>query len=83
MEINLNLLQKEVLTIEDASVIENAIDNGFVDACDLFEDFVTYVSKNANVDYDTLMNFQDNIHYCKTNRSSLNALRVNSLIASS
>ena len=24
--------------------IMNAIDNGFVDTCDLFEDFVTYVS---------------------------------------
>jgi len=74
MELILNLLQKEVLTIEDASVIENAIDNGFVDTCDLFEDFVTYVSKNANVDYDTLMDFQEQYENLKSHNENLKHL---------
>jgi hypothetical protein len=74
MELILNLLQKEVLTIEDASVIENAIDNGFVDTCDLFEDFVTYVSKNTNVDYDTLMDFQEQYENLKSHKENLKNL---------
>jgi hypothetical protein len=74
MELILNLLQKEVLTIEDASVIENAIDNGFVETCDLFEDFVTYVLKNANVDYDTLMDFQEQYENLKSHKENLNHL---------
>ena len=74
MELILNLLQKEVLTIEDASVIENAIDNGFVDTCDLFEDFVTYVSKNANVDYDTLMDFKEQYENLKSHKENLKHL---------
>jgi hypothetical protein len=73
-KIILNLLQKEVLTIEDASVIENAIDNGFVDTCDLFEDFVTYVLKNANVDYNTLMDFQEQYENLKSHRENLKHL---------
>ena len=74
MEQILNLLQKEVLSIEDASVIENAIDNGFVDTCDLFEDFVTYVSKNSNVDYDTLMDFQEQYENLKSHKENLKHL---------
>jgi hypothetical protein len=74
MELILNLLQKEVLSIDDASVIENAIDNGFVDTCDLFEDFVTYVSKNTNVDYDTLMDFQEQYENLKSHKENLKNL---------
>ena len=74
MELILNLLQKEVLSIKDSSVIENAIDNGFVDTCDLFEDFVTYVSKNANVDYDTLMDFQEQYENLKSHKENLKNL---------
>ena len=74
MELILNLLQKEVLSIDDASVIENAIDNGFVDTCDLFEDFVTYVSKNADIDYDTLMDFQEQYENLKSHKENLKNL---------
>ena len=77
MELILNLLQKEVLSIKDSSVIENAIDNGFVDTCDLFEDFVTYVSKNANVDYDTLMDFQEQYENLKSHKENLKNLIIN------
>jgi len=74
MELILNLLQKEVLSIEDASIIENAIDSGYVDTCDLFDDFVTYVSKNADVDYDTLMDFQEQYENLKSHKENLKNL---------
>ena len=67
----LALLRKDLLSVEDDLKIMNAIDNGFVDTCDLFEDFVTYVSENASVDYDTLMNYQENYQNLLSHRENL------------
>ena len=67
----LALLRKDLLSVEDDLKIMNAINNGFVDTCDLFEDFVTYVSENASVDYDTLMNYQENYQNLLSHRENL------------
>ena len=67
----LTLLRKDLLSAEDDLMIMNVIDNGFVDTCDLFEDFVTYVSENANVDYDTLMNYQEHYQNLLSHRENL------------
>jgi hypothetical protein len=74
MESTLKLLRKDLLTDEDAEKVENAINNGFVDTCDLFEDFVTYVSENANVDYDTLMDYQEHYQNLRTHKENLEIL---------
>ena len=74
MESTLNLLRKDLLTNEDVEKIENAINNGFVDTCDLFEDFVTYVSENANVDYDTLMDYEEHYQNLLTHKENLDIL---------
>lgn len=67
----LALLRKDLLSVEDDLKIMNAIDNGFVDTCDLFEDFVTYVSENASVDYDTLMDYQEHYQNLLSHRENL------------
>ena len=67
----LTLMRKDLLSVEDDLTIMNAIDNGFVDNCDLFEDFVTYVSENAYVDYDTLMNYQEHYQNLLSHRENL------------
>jgi hypothetical protein len=67
----LTLMRKDLLSVEDNLMIMNAIDNGFVDTCDLFDDFVTYVSENASVDYDTLMNYQENYQNLLSHRENL------------
>ena len=67
----LTLMRKDLLSVEDNLMVMNAIDNGFVDTCDLFEDFVTYVSENASVDYDTLMNYQENYQNLLSHRENL------------
>ena len=67
----LTLLRKDLLSVEDDEIIMNAIDNGDIDACDLFDDFVTYVSENANVDYDTLMDYKENYQNLLTHRENL------------
>lgn len=74
MESTLKLLRKDLLVGEDAKKVENAINNGFVDTCDLFEDFVTYVSENANVDYDTLMDYQEHYQNLRTHKENLEIL---------
>ena len=67
----LTLMRKDLLSVEDNLMVMNAIDNGFVDTCDLFDDFVTYVSENASVDYDTLMNYQENYQNLLSHRENL------------
>ena len=67
----LALLRKDLLSVEDVLVIMNAFDNGSVDTCDLFEDFVTYVSENASVDYDTLMDYQEHYQNLLSHRENL------------
>ena len=67
----LALLRKDLLWVEDDLKIMNAINNGFVDTCDLFEDFVTYVSENASVDYDTLMDYQEHYQNLLSHRENL------------
>ena len=67
----LDLLRKDLLSVGDDEMIINAIDNGFVDTCDLFDDFVTYVSENANVDYDTLMDYQEHYQNLLSHRENL------------
>ena len=67
----LDLLRKDLLSVEDALMIMNAIDNGFVDTCDLFDDFVAYVSENANVDYDRLMDYQEHHQDLLSHRENL------------
>jgi hypothetical protein len=67
----LTLLRKDLLSAEDDLMIMNVIDNGFVDTCDLFEDFVTYVSENASVDYNTLMDYQEHYQNLLSHRENL------------
>jgi hypothetical protein len=67
----LTLLRKDVLSVEDDAMIMNAIDNGYIDTCDLFDDFVAYVSENANVDYDTLMGYQEHYQNLLSHRENL------------
>jgi len=67
----LTLLRKNLLSVEDCTLIMNAIDNGFVDTCDLFEDFITYVSENADVDYITLMDYQEHYQNLLSHRENL------------
>ena len=67
----LALLRKDLLSVEDVLVIMNAFDNGSVDTCDLFEDFVTYVSENASVDYDTLMDYPAHYQNLLSHRENL------------
>ena len=67
----LALMRTELLSVEDDLMIMNAIDNGFVDTCDLFDDFVAYVSENANVDYDTLMDYQEHYQNLLSHRENL------------
>jgi hypothetical protein len=67
----LTLFRKDLLSVEDDLIIMNAIDNGDIDTCDLFHDFVTYVSENANVDYDTLMNYQENYQNLLSHKENL------------
>jgi len=67
----LDLMRKDLLSVEDNLMIMNAIDNGYIDTCDLFDDFVTYVSENANVDYDTLMDYQEQYQNLLSHRENL------------
>ena len=67
----LDLMRKDLLSVEDNLMIMNAIDNGYIDTCDLFDDFVTYVSLNANVDYDTLMDYQEQYQNLLSHRENL------------
>jgi hypothetical protein len=67
----LTLMRKDLLLVEDNLMVMNAIENGFIDTCDLFEDFVTYVSENANVDYDTLINYQEHYQNLLSQRENL------------
>ena len=67
----LDLMRTELLSIEDDLMIINAIDNGLIDTCDLFEDFVTYVSENASVDYDILMDYQEHYQNLLSHRENL------------
>jgi hypothetical protein len=67
----LTLMRKDLLLVEDNLMVMNAIENGFIDTCDLFEDFVTYVSENANVDYDTLINYQEHYQNLLSHRENL------------
>ena len=66
-----NLMRTELLTIEDSNIVLNAIDNRLIDTCDLFEDFVTYVSENASVDYDILMDYQEHYQNLLSHRENL------------
>lgn len=54
-----SLRNNDTLFIDQAKSVEDAIDNGYIDTCDIFEDFVTYVSENASIDYDTLMDYKE------------------------
>ena len=74
MENILNFFKKDLLSLEDSNIVQDAIDNGFVDTCDLFEDFVTYVSENENVDYDTLMNYQEHYQNLLSHKENLDIL---------
>lgn len=67
----ITLLRKDLLSAEDNAMIMNAIDNGYIDTCDMFEDFVSYVSENANVDYDTLMDYQEHYQNLLSHRENL------------
>jgi hypothetical protein len=75
MEKIFNIIRTEkVLSLENAELIGNAINNGDLDTCDLFEDFVTYVSENANVDYNTLMDFQEHYENLRSHEENLKTL---------
>ena len=74
MEELLELYKKETLTTDDLILIEGAIDNGDIDTCDIFDDFIGYVSKNCSVDYDTLMNYQENYQNLLTHKENLTIL---------
>ena len=64
-------MRTELLSVEDDLMIINAIDNGLIDNCDLFEDFVTYVSENASVDYNILMDYQEHYQNLLSHRENL------------
>jgi hypothetical protein len=75
METILNLLRNnQVLSNDDAVIVENAIDNGTVETCDLFEDFVSYALENSNVDYDTLMDYQEHYQNLLSHKENLTIL---------
>lgn len=74
MEKLLELYKKETLTTDDLILIEGAIDNGNIDTCDIFDDFIGYVSKNCSVDYNILMNYQENYQNLLTHKENLTIL---------
>jgi hypothetical protein len=68
------LRNNEVLSDEQALIVEKAINNRSVETCDLFEDFVSYVTKDYNVDYDTLMNYQEHYQNLLSHKENLTIL---------
>jgi hypothetical protein len=62
---------KDELTSEDILLIESTIDCGYIDTCDIFDDFVIYVSKNCNIDYDMLMNYKENYQNLLSHKENL------------
>lgn len=71
----LNMMRtEEVLSIENAEVIENAIDNGDIDTRDLFEDFMCWVSENEYVEYKVLLDFVFNYENLRSHKENLETL---------
>ena len=84
---NLNTLETEVfdllrnqdtLSLRDAKVIEDAINNGDIDTCDIFDDFVDWVSENDSIDWETLADFKDHYQNLRSYEENLIILKVDS-----
>lgn len=65
---------EEVLSLESAEIIENAIDNGDIDTCDLFDDFMGWVSENECVEYEVLVDFVFNYENLRSHKENLETL---------
>jgi bacterioferritin-associated ferredoxin len=76
MDIVLASLRKnDTLSIDQAKSVEDAINNGYIDTCDIFEDFVGYVSENATIDHDTLMDYQEHYQNLLSHKENLKIIK--------
>jgi hypothetical protein len=69
------LRENDTLSIDQAKSVEDAINTGYIDTCDIFEDFVRYVSENASVDYDTLMDYQEHYQNLLSHKENLKIIQ--------
>lgn len=78
MDIVLTSLRKnDTLSIDQARSVEDAIDNGYIDTSDIYEDFVTYILsfENVIIEDDTLMDYQEHYQNLLTYKENLKILQ--------
>jgi hypothetical protein len=69
------LKENDTLSIDQAKSVEDAINNGYIDTCDIFDDFVGYVSVNDAISYDTLMDYQEHYQNLLSHKENLKIIQ--------
>lgn len=71
------LRENETLSTHEQITIEDAIDCGAIDACDIFDDFLEWCSENQSFSYNQIQEFKEDFSNLLTYKENVKILEGN------